>query len=245
MEDDPQAPLVPAAAASRRRTVLAITGVVVLVGALFAVGLAARGGGHGSNDNTAVAHLRAGNDGDGSKATTTVRRPVSSVTKPRPRGASASTTVPRNHGSASSTAPNRSTPTSTPGTTVRSTPGVKPPPGGIGKYNIPTKPPPAAPSFVQAYTTAFRAECESIWSIATSDGELWDPDEDQPRTPHKINECLGVLNPLNAGYAFDLADATQNGTSDAMDAASQLTWFGVLQNTPGTQKWVDPEWARG
>jgi hypothetical protein len=98
---------------------------------------------------------------------------------------------------------------------------------------------------VQAYTTAFRAECKSIWSIATSDGKLWDPDEDPPRTPHTIDECLGVLDPSKAGFAFDVADASDSGKSDAMDAASGLTWFGVLQNTPGTQKWVDPEWARG
>jgi hypothetical protein len=101
---------------------------------------------------------------------------------------------------------------------------------------------------VQAYVTAFNAECQSIWSISsTSGGKLWDPDQDPPRTAFTVNDCLKQVSPEMAGYSFDVSDAATNGTSDAMDAASGLTWFGTLQNTPvttpTTQKWMDPNWS--
>jgi hypothetical protein len=230
----------------RRRIALLIGGGVIIAGGFVAVALAANGGG-GSSSSNASAKVPAGNgahDGNGAGNP--------SSTAGRPLGSPGSTGAPGFTGPGSSTGPGASSPRgstpkgsspasgSGPTTTLPKYHGLTP-----GHYGTkPVAPPKAPPAVEQAYVTAFRAECESIWSIATSDGRLWDPDADPPRTPYTINDCLKQLSPAQADYAFDESDASASGTSDAMDAASGLTWFGTLQNTPGTQKWVDPNWSQ-
>jgi hypothetical protein len=234
-------------ASSRRRRIALLVGVAaVLVAGFVAIALAAGGGGGGSNSN-ASAHLPGGGSGghpgatdrasDGTAVTTTDGSRISAPTSSK--GASSPTTA-RPGGTSSPTGPVQP---STPRTTApRKIGGLTP--SKPYTYTGSAPPPQAPPAIVQAYETAFRAECESIWSIATSDGKLWDPDEAQPRTPHTIDDCLKQMTPSSAAYAFDVNDARDTGTSDAMDAASGLTWFGTLQNTPGTQKWVDPSWSQ-
>jgi hypothetical protein len=227
----------------RMRYALLIGIAAVLVAVFVGVGLAAtRGGGSSDASAKSAAASRGANSGspEGNSATTVA-------------GSGASTTAPptsKDAAPGSSNAPGQSLPTSAPANA--STPGATPPATlgknfglGVGPYRptgSPPPPPKAPPPVEQAYVTAFRAECESIWSIATSDGRLWDPDEDQPRTPYTINDCVKQLSPRMADFAFDEADARESGTADAMDAASGL---GVLQNTPGTQKWEDPNWSSG
>jgi hypothetical protein len=228
----------------RRRGVLLLVGALVLAGGIIAAALAASN--HGGSSSNASANLRAGSGANlgtarGTSPTTVRGSNRSATTKAPPDSRGAGSSIDRSTSPGDSTAPKGSTTPSTPRVTLK--------PGGLGAHyhydptasTIPL--PPATPPMVQAYVTSFQTECHKIWSIATSDGKLWDPDEDQPRTPYTVNDCLNQLRPADAKYSFDASDASVAGTSDAIDAAGSLTWFGTLQNTPGTQRWTDPNWS--
>jgi hypothetical protein len=143
-----------------------------------------------------------------------------------------------------------------PGTTAKQGSGGTTPttaarrPGGPGRTSsIPpiTLPPPGGgtpvdPVLQKAYADAYEYECRQIWSIADADGLLWDPDDDaDPRTPHRVEECLAGLDPQGGQLAWTTDEAEEYGVEDADYIASSLTWFGILKNTAGTRTWHAPD----
>jgi hypothetical protein len=97
-------------------------------------------------------------------------------------------------------------------------PGGKPVP--TTKRTLP--PDTAPPDITAAYTSAFNAECHSIWANAGSDGIFIDADNTDGGS-YTVEDCLSQLEPDFAGSWDNVADARQGGVDDADSAAESLT----------------------
>lgn len=76
-------------------------------------------------------------------------------------------------------------------------------------------------SFRAAYTAAFQAECQRIWSsYAGGDALLADPDFAEDT--YSLQDCLDELDPDYGSFADSVDEATTSGTDDAQIAASDL-----------------------
>jgi hypothetical protein len=210
--------------ARTRRTVLIATAaaVCVVVGVTAGVVLGNRGG---SDSGASAAPAEPDR--------TTVAGAGMTVTRPRP-----TTTVRGARPSKPATTTTTATPSKRRGTAVATT--APPPtlPGGV-TVTAPVAPPDAPrtvettpKSVLIAYTDAFNAECDRIWSRAGADGKLWDPD-DPTAGPFKVRDCYDLLD-ASLAFAWDNAsDAKDAGTSDAGDAAASLTVGNQLRATNG------------
>lgn len=179
---------------------------------------------------------RGGSDSGASAAPTEPdRTTVAGATVTQPR---TTTTVRRARPSKSATTTTTAKPSKRRGTAVATT--APPPTLPSGATVTAPVAPPDAPHTVEttpksvlvAYTDAFNAECDRIWSRAGADGKLWDPD-DPTAGPFKVRDCYDLLD-ASLAFAWDNAsDAKDAGTSDGGDAAASLTVGNQLKPTNG------------
>jgi hypothetical protein len=101
--------------------------------------------------------------------------------------------------------------------------------GKIGSTQPPSEVP---PEIVAAYTDGYRGECARLWTLATSDARLWDPD-DPGSLPHTVDECYAGLDVFFAGAWDTVADAREGGGSDADTTAEGMTVGNRFRNSNG------------
>jgi hypothetical protein len=94
------------------------------------------------------------------------------------------------------------------------------------------------PTVRQAYIVAYDRKCASIWSIALSDGLLWDV-EDASNGPFRVQYCRDLKVPEDADF-YDTIEDAQLGAEDDAVFNLQLELIGFeLRNTDGSRIWSE------
>ena len=224
MDDQSAVPPVPAPAGRRRVIAIASLVAVVVLGAAVAFAVT-RG-----NESKAAANGTASSSGLASVPTTGVGARGTGSTKPNSSAATVSPGGSRVPGSPT-TARQTSGSTARPGTTPTTKRGgptgftVFPPQRSTGS-TVPS-------SIATAYSAAFTARCQEIWSHAGADGQLWDAINSE-YGPYTIDDCTSSLDPSWGEAMSDtVAQAHQQGIDDANSAVSDLIESNRLRNSAG------------